>query len=60
MFEGFASITNGRYRVVLEESWYHERSEVRSPAGPVKYNPRETHTHTMHMIDGRWRRTVEQ
>lgn len=31
MFEGFASITNGRYRVVLEESWYHERSEVRSP-----------------------------
>ncbi len=31
MFEGFASITNGRYRVVLEESWHHERSEVRSP-----------------------------
>lgn len=31
MFEGFASLTNGRYRVMLEESWYHERSEVRSP-----------------------------
>lgn len=31
MFEGFASLTNGRYRVVLEESWYHERPEVRSP-----------------------------
>lgn len=31
MFEGFASFTNGRYRVVLEESWYQERSEVRSP-----------------------------
>ena len=31
MFEGFASFTNGRYRVMLEESWYHERSEVRSP-----------------------------
>jgi hypothetical protein len=31
MFEGFASIANGRYRVVLEESWYHERSEIRSP-----------------------------
>ena len=31
MFEGFASITNGRYRVSLEESWYHERPEVRNP-----------------------------
>jgi hypothetical protein len=31
MFEGFVSIVNGRYRVVLEESWYHERSEIRSP-----------------------------
>ena len=27
---------------------------------PVKYDPKRGHEHTMHMIDGRWRRTVEQ
>lgn len=26
----------------------------------VKYNPRQPHDHTMHKIDGRWRRTLEQ
>ncbi len=27
---------------------------------PEKYNPRQFHDHTMHKIDGRWRRTIEQ
>jgi hypothetical protein len=27
---------------------------------PVKFDPRRGHEHTMHRIDGRWRRTVEQ
>lgn len=26
----------------------------------MKYNPREPHKLTMHKIDGRWRRTIEQ
>ncbi len=27
---------------------------------PVKFDPWRDHEHTMHKIDGRWRRTVEQ
>ncbi|MGA8139628.1 MAG: hypothetical protein WB948_03010 [Desulfobaccales bacterium] len=27
---------------------------------PFKFDPRRGHEHTMHKIDGRWRRTVEQ
>jgi hypothetical protein len=27
---------------------------------PVKFNPNRGHEHTMHKIDGRWRRTLEQ
>jgi hypothetical protein len=26
-----SELTNGRYKITLEESWYHERSEVREP-----------------------------
>ena len=27
---------------------------------PVRYDPRRLHAHTVHKIDGAWRRTVEQ
>lgn len=28
---GLAELSGGRYRILLEESWHHERPEVRSP-----------------------------
>ena len=34
--------------------------EPAPPPEPVKFDPRRGHEHTMHKIDGRWRRTVEQ
>lgn len=29
--KGLAAITEGRYKIVLEESWYHEQPEIRNP-----------------------------
>jgi hypothetical protein len=34
--------------------------EPAPPPEPVKFNPNRGREHTMHKIDGRWRRTVEQ
>ncbi len=34
--------------------------EQAPPPEPFKFDPRRGHEHTMHKIDGRWRRTVEQ
>lgn len=34
--------------------------EQAPPQEPIKFDPHSGHEHTMHFIDKRWRRTVEQ